>query len=268
MTNNTEPGSGRLGCDEGVDRDALVAYLDHLLDASTGADWCPNGLQVEGRARIQRLITGVSACQALFDQAHEACADAVLVHHGLFWNGAPVALIGVLGRRVRTLINAEINLFAYHLPLDRHRIYGNNAVAARAFGLIDIEPFAEAKGLPVGVCGRLEDPIPSAELVARSERIYAQRPLHFPGGPEQVRTIGIVSGAGADAVYPALEAGLDALVTGEPREWLMSLAREAGIHVLAAGHHATERLGARALGEHLGEAFGLEVRFIDIPNPA
>lgn len=251
-----------------IDRSSLARYLDELLGATAGGDWCPNGLQVEGRSRIARVVTGVSACQALFDQAVDWSADAIVVHHGLFWDGAPVTLTGMLGRRVRTLIAADINLLAYHLPLDRHLRFGNNAVAGRAYGLGGLEPFGEAKGLPVGVHGRFAEPIGLEQLAARTEAIYAQAPLVFPGGPAAIRSLGIVSGGGTGEVHTALAGGLDAFVTGEPREWLMSLAREAGIHVLTAGHHATERLGPRALGEHLAAHFGLEVRFIDVPNPA
>lgn len=251
-----------------VPRDQLLDYLDSLLEARASSDWCPNGLQVEGRATVRRLITGVSACQELFTRAAELEADAILVHHGLFWDGAPMTLTGVLGRRARLLIEADLNLFAYHLPLDRHLRYGNNAVAARQFGLEAIEPFGEAKGLPVGVQGRFAEPIDLEALIERTEAVYDQRPLVFSGGPEAIGSLGIVSGGGTGEVYSALERGLDAFITGEPREWLMNLAREAGIHVLTAGHHATERLGPRALGEHLAERFSLDVRFIDIPNPA
>ena len=251
-----------------IHRSDLVTYLDTVLDIAASGDWCPNGLQVEGREQIARVVTGVSACQSLFDQAVAWDADAIVVHHGLYWDGAPVTLTGLLGRRVRTLIGAEINLLAYHLPLDRHLELGNNAVAGRQYGLRTIEPFGEAKGLPVGVHGALDQPMSLESLVARTRTIYDQDPLVFPGGPDSIRSLGIVSGGGTGEVYTAIDAGLDAFITGEPREWLMNLAREAGIHVLTAGHHATERLGPRALGERIAEHFGLDVRFIDVPNPA
>lgn len=254
--------------DRTIDRDRLVGHLDTLLDIGASGDWCPNGLQVEGRERIARVVTGVSACQALFDQAISWSADAIVVHHGLYWDGAPVTLTGMLGRRARALVGAEINLLAYHLPLDRHMTLGNNAVAARDYGLSSPVPFGDAKGLPVGVHGRFEEPIDLDNLIARTRAVYDQEPLVFEGGPARIRSLGISSGGGTEQVHHALDAGLDAFVTGEPREWVMNLAREAGIHILTAGHHATERLGPRALGEHIAEHFGLDVRFIDVPNPA
>lgn len=251
-----------------VDRDHLTHYLAELLDTASGGDWCPNGLQVEGRAEIRHLVTGVSACQALFEQAETLGADAVLVHHGLFWDGAPISLTGIMGRRVRTLIKADLSLFAYHLPLDRHLDHGNNAVAARDLGLVDLVPFAEAKGMPVGVSGRFASPVGIDDLIDRTHRLYQQTPLHFPGGGEEVSSVAVVSGGSADYIQLAIDTGLDAFITGEPREWVMNLAREAGIHVLTAGHYATERIGPRALGEHLADQFGIKVTFVDVPNPA
>jgi dinuclear metal center YbgI/SA1388 family protein len=251
-----------------VSRDALVSYLDQYLDASQGRDYGPNGLQVEGRAEIRKLVTGVSACQELFVRAREAAADAVLVHHGLFWEGAPRTLTGFRYRRVAELVRGEINLLAYHLPLDRHLEVGNNAVAGRAIGLEEIVPFGLHDGLPLGVSGRFPSPIPAAELVARCERLYGQPPLAYLAGNDPVATVGIISGGGQGEFYSAVDEGLDAYVTGEVTEWIMNVARETGTHYLAAGHYATERLGVKALGEHLAERFGIEVEFIDVPNPA
>lgn len=251
-----------------VSRDLLVSYLDQYLDAATGRDYGPNGLQVEGREEVRKIVTGVSACQELFVRAREAGADAVLVHHGLFWEGSPRTLTGFRYRRVAELIRGEINLLAYHLPLDRHLEVGNNAVAARALGLEEIVPFGLHEGLPLGVSGRFPAPIPAAELVARCERLYGQQPLSYLAGRDAVSTVGIISGGGQGEFYSAIDAGLDAYVTGEVTEWIMNVARETGTHYLAAGHYATERLGVKALGEHLAARFGIEVEFIDVPNPA
>ncbi len=250
-----------------VDRDELVSYLRDLLRSDEGQDFCPNGLQVEGRSRIRRLITGVSACRELFERARRAEADAVLVHHGLFWHGDPPVVTGVQYRRLRELIAGEINLLAYHLPLDRHPELGNNALAARAFGLGQIEPFAVHKGQEIGFRGRFEAPVSPGELVELCTRVYDREPLAFRSGPERVASLGIVSGGAQRDFHQAIAAGLDAYVTGEVSEWVMNVAREAGVHYLAAGHYATERLGVRALGEHLAERFGLDVAFIDVPNP-
>lgn len=250
-----------------IGRNELVAYLDEYLDASHGRDYGPNGLQVEGREEIHKVVTGVSSCHELFVRAREAGADAVLVHHGLFWEGMPRVLTGYQFRRVAELIRGEMSLLAYHLPLDRHPELGNNALAARDFGLADLEPFAIHEGLPVGFKGRFSEPIPAAELVSRCERVYQQKPLAFLDGPDPVRTLGIVSGGAQREFQVAIGEGLDAYITGEVSEWVMNVAREAKVHYLAAGHYATERLGIRALGEHLREKFGIEAEFIDVPNP-
>jgi dinuclear metal center YbgI/SA1388 family protein len=250
-----------------VDRDELVAYLDDFLDAGAGKDFCPNGLQVEGRGRIGRLVTGVSACLPLFAAARERGADAVLVHHGLFWDGAPRRLTGVQYRRVAELIRGDLNLLAYHLPLDRHPEVGNNAVAARGLGLVDTTGFGDYGGLPVGVAGRFPEPLAAAELVDRCRRLFGQEPLAFACGPDPLSTVGIISGSAEREVHDALARGLDAFITGEVTEWVMNLVREAGIHYLACGHYATERLGIQALGDHLARRFGLAVEFVDVPNP-
>lgn len=247
--------------------DALLAYLDQLLDASRGRDYGPNGLQVEGREEIRKIVTGVSACQELFVRAREAGADAVLVHHGIFWDGMPRVLTGFQYRRVAELIRGEMSLLAYHLPLDRHPELGNNALAGRDFGLVDLEPFGFHDGLPIGFKGRFPLPVTAAELVERCERIYQQKPLAFLHGPDPLLTLGIISGGAQRDLYSAIDDGLDAYITGEVSEWVMNVAREARVHYLAAGHYATERLGIRALGEHLREKFGVDVEFIDVPNP-
>ena len=245
---------------------ALVAYLDEYLD-TRGRDYGPNGLQVEGRAEIGKVVTGVSACQELFVRAREAGADAVLVHHGLFWEGMPRTLTGFQYRRVAELIRGDMSLLAYHLPLDRHPEVGNNAIAGREIGLVDLEPFGDHDGLPVGFKGRFPQPIPAADLLDRCRRIYHHEPFAFLEGPDPVATLGIISGGAQQDVYTAIQEGLDAFITGEVSEWVMNVTREAKIHYLAAGHYATERLGIRALGEHLRERFGIEAEFIDVPNP-
>ena len=248
-------------------RDELVSYLDDYLDAKNGSDYCPNGLQVEGKEEIHKVITAVSSCEDLFVEAKELGADAILVHHGLFWNGMDYPLTGMMYRRLRHLFEAEINLIAYHLPLDRDNKVGNNVLAAKAFGLENIESFAPHKGLPTGFKGDFPTPISSAELARKCAEIFGQPPLHFDSGPDPVRSLGIVSGGAQRDFYSAISEGLDAFITGEVSEWVMNVAKESQVHYLAAGHYATERLGVRALGEHLAETFGLEVQFVDHPNP-
>lgn len=253
---------------EGISRHQLIAFLDELFRSSASKDYCPNGLQVEGTSHIRHLITAVSACRDLFEQARARQADAILVHHGIFWTGMSAVLTGMQYRRVHELMAGDLNLIAYHLPLDRHPELGNNALACRAFELEDLQPFAVHEGLPVGFMGSFDQPISSQELISRCERIYAQPPLAFESGPDEIRRLGIVSGGAQKDLYAAIDEGLDAFITGEVSEWVMNVAREAGIHYLAAGHYATERLGIRRLGEHLAETFPLRVEFIDIPNPA
>ena len=252
---------------EVADRDELVRFLDNLLSAGEGDDYCPNGLQVEGRKSIRRLVTGVSACQELFTRARSLEADAVLVHHGLFWYGAPLPLTGIQFQRVRALIEGQMSLLAYHLPLDRHPEVGNNALGARQLGLTDLRPFARAKGLPVGFAGRFAEPVTAAELGRRCHRVFGQDPLVFAAGPEPIRTLGMVSGGAQRELTTAVEEGLDAFLTGEVSEWVMNVARESGIHYFAAGHYATEHLGVRRLGELVEEEFGIESIFVDVPNP-
>ncbi|HEY0781958.1 MAG TPA: Nif3-like dinuclear metal center hexameric protein [Thermoanaerobaculia bacterium] len=250
-----------------IARQEIVDYLDRLLDADRGRDFGPNGLQVEGAPLIHKLVTGVSACEELFVRARETGADAVLVHHGLFWDGMPRQLTGFQYRRVATLIRGDMNLLAYHLPLDRHPEIGNNAIAARAFGLVDVTPFGMYEGLPIGCKGRFAEPIAAEELTFRCRKVFAQEPLAFLCGPDPVSTLGLISGGAQREVHDAIADGLDAYITGEVSEWVMNVARESKIHYLAAGHYATERLGVRALGEHLADRFGIAVEFIDVPNP-
>ena len=252
--------------DAGVQTAELVRYLDAYLEAGAVRDYGPNGLQVEGPAEVRRLVTGVSACHELFERARQLAADAVLVHHGLFWRNTPQALTGIQYRRVAELVRAGIALLAYHLPLDRHAEVGNNALAARALGLSDLRPFGEHEGVAIGWQGTFVEAIASEELVARCRELYGQEPLAL-GAARPVRSVGIVSGGAQGDLLQAIAAGLDAFITGEASEWVTNVAREAGVCYVAAGHYATERLGVRALGEHLRDRFGLLVEFVDVPNP-
>jgi len=250
-----------------VDRDELVRYLDELLGSPVQKDYCPNGLQVEGAQRVRKVATGVSACLELFQQADAAGADTVLVHHGIFWRGDPQQLTGWRLRRVAALVRSGLNLIAYHLPLDRHAELGNNALAARALGLGELAPFGDYEGEAVGFAGRLPAPVAPSALVEAARRVFGQRPLAFLHGPDPVATLAVVSGGAEGLVHQALDEGYDAFLTGEASEWVMNVAREGGIHFLAAGHYATERLGIQALGDHLADRYDLAVEFIDVPNP-
>ncbi|MCW2959484.1 MAG: Nif3-like dinuclear metal center hexameric protein [Solirubrobacterales bacterium] len=247
----------------------LLRYLDELLDLGAFADYCPNGLQVAGPVDVGTVVTGVSAHLELFERAAALGADLVLVHHGLFWDGAPRALDDVAVRRLRVLLEHDMALAAYHLPLDGHQEHGNNALLAAALGATTWEPFAPHKGMPLGVRATFPgDGIPREELVARvQETTGGREPLAFLNGPRAVRAVGIVSGAATDHVHDAIAAGLDAFITGEPAERAMAIARDYGMTFLAAGHHATETFGVRRLGELLAGRFGVHHEFVDVPNP-
>jgi dinuclear metal center YbgI/SA1388 family protein len=246
----------------------IIGYLDDLLEPGRYDDYGPNGLQVPGKDEIQTVVTGVSANAELFTRAREEGADLVLVHHGLFWAGPPRPLDRPSKRRLQLLFDADLALAAYHLPLDGHLELGNNALLARQLGAGEVQPFGAHRGATIGVRARFADGgVAADELVARVRDATAREPLAFTDGPQPVRTIGIVSGSGADHLDEAIGAGLDAFVTGEPSERSMARAREAGVHFLAAGHYATETFGVRALGERLVERFGVDHAFVDVPNP-
>ncbi|MBW3652831.1 MAG: Nif3-like dinuclear metal center hexameric protein [Actinobacteria bacterium] len=248
--------------------DNIIAYLDELLSPASFHDYGPNGLQVPGRDRVQTVITGVSAGAELFERAAEQEGDLVLVHHGLFWSGAPLALTASSKRRLQLLFEHDMALAAYHLPLDGHPEVGNNALIADALGCASREPFALHRGSPIGVAARLGgEGITPAELVERVERLTGREPLAFLAGPDRVRSIAIVSGSGSDYLGDAVTAGCDAFLTGEPAERVMTHAQEEGIHFVAAGHYATETFGVRRLGDLLAERFGIRHRFVDVPNP-
>lgn len=249
--------------------DAIIADLDGLLEPQRFHDYGPNGLQVPGAPEVSRVVTGVSAQRELVDRAVALRAELVLVHHGLFWEFHPTGLTPALAERLRPLFKRDVSLAAYHIPLDAHPVIGNNALLAGALGCDGHEAFGEHRGERIGRRGVFAgDGVPAAELFARVGRAAGGRePLVFDAGPERVRTIAIVSGSGADLLPEAIALGLDAFLTGEPREHVMADAREAGIHFIAAGHYATETLGVRALGERLATRFGVEHVFVDIPNP-
>ncbi len=246
----------------------IVSFLDELLDPGGFDDYGPNGLQVPGRAEVGRVMTGVSASLELFERADAADAGLVVVHHGIFWDKAPRALSPAAAARLRVLLAAEINLVAYHLPLDAHPEVGNNALLADGLGAMAHEPFAEHGGRAVGVAARFgEDGVEAGELFARVAEVTGRAPLVFDDGPDRVRSLGIVSGGAAGDLETAIAAGLDGFLTGEPSEPAMTTAREAGVHFIAAGHYATETFGVRCLGELLAERFGVAHEFIDVPNP-
>ena len=247
-------------------RDVLTAYLDEYLKAAKIPDACPNGLQVEGRSEIRKVITGVSACVELFEKAVEKKADAVIVHHGLIWDFARPVYKGGYKKRVKILLENDINLYSYHLPLDAHEELGNNILMAKILGLYDIEPFGEHKGMLIGFKGKLNSI--NSDIVYDSIKANINPDtLFYPFGPDKINTVGIISGGARNDVGQAVINGLDLFLTGEAGEHTLHYVKEEGIHYAAAGHHATERFGVRALGEHIRDKFNIDVEFIDIPNP-
>jgi dinuclear metal center YbgI/SA1388 family protein len=244
----------------------ILATLDEALSPGEFDDLGPNGLQVPGAADVTHVVTGVSARRELHERAVELGAEFVLVHHGLFWNFHPTGLTPLLAERLRPLFKHDINLAAYHLPLDAHPELGNNAILARRLGCENRQPFGRYKGTFIGCRGELPG-IGPEELVARVRAATGREPLLLGAGPDRVRSIGIVSGSAADTLHEAADAGLDAFLTGEPREHITADAEELGMWFVAAGHYATETFGVRALGDLLSQRFGLEHTFVDLANP-
>ncbi len=248
-----------------VEAAALERYCNELLDACSFEDYCPNGIQVDGaQSPIKRIVSAVTASQAAIEAAVATQAELLLVHHGYFWKGEVAPLTGIKGRRVGTLYRNGITLMAYHLPLDAHPRLGNNFLLGEALGIQNAAP-VDGQGLLWSV-DLLTEATPS-EFEARIQQALDREPLHLPGGVDAIRRVGWCSGAAQGHIEQAAALGLDAFISGEVSEQTLHLARELGIHYFAAGHHATERFGVCALGEHLAAEFGLEHRFADIPNP-
>ena len=249
-------------------RDEIVSFCDELLEIGSFDDYGPNGLQVPGAEEVDRVVSGVTANLALLEEAVDSGAQLVLAHHGLLWGSEVTNLSTMMAARLRALLCAHASLAVYHLPLDAHAEIGNNALLRDRLGLkADERPFGEAKGRAIGVVGAAPQAVSVVDLAARLAEVTGQEPLVFDSGPAEITSVGIVTGAGGFALHEAGRLGLDALVTGEPSEPVMGEAREYGIHFLAGGHYATERLGIRRLGELVAERFGVEHDFVEITNP-
>ncbi|GAL23674.1 hypothetical protein YbgI [Vibrio variabilis] len=246
----------------------LEAILNEKLSPQLIKDYSPNGLQVEGASEIKKVITGVTASQALIDYAVSVEADAVLVHHGYFWKGEPEPIRGMKGKRIRTLIKNDVNLFGYHLPLDIHPELGNNARLAELLG-IEVIDGLEGHPQSVAMFGKLATPMTGADFAAKIAKTLNREPLHIAPdmADKLIETVGWCTGGGQDYIELAASKGLDAFISGEISERTTYTARELNIHYFAAGHHATERYGIKALGEWLAKEHGLDVEFKDIDNP-
>ncbi|MEI6688809.1 MAG: Nif3-like dinuclear metal center hexameric protein [Thermoleophilia bacterium] len=245
----------------------LVSWLDETLAARSFKDYGPNGLQVVGAGEVTHLATAVSVSLDVIERAIADGAQALLVHHGLFWQGDDQVIGALERRRLETLFAGDLSLLAYHLPLDAHPTLGNNALLADLVGLVDRAPFGEHGGVLLGVRGALPAPTPVADVAASLGAAIGSTPLVLSGGDHPVRTIGIVSGGAAKDIRQAAAAGLDAFITGEPREDSAYVARELGVHLIAAGHNATETVGVQALGAAAAEHFGITTAFLPVVNP-
>lgn len=245
---------------------ALVEEADRYLNAARIQDYCPNGLQVEGRPQVRRIVSGVTASQALIDAAIEAEADVLLVHHGYFWKGEDACITGMKQRRLKALLNHDLSLLAYHLPLDVHPEVGNNVQLAAQLG-IEVEGELEP-GNPrtVGLVGSLTEPMLASDFARHVQDVLGREPLLIDGA-RTVRRIGWCTGGGQGYIDQAIAAGVDLFLSGEASEQTFHSAQENGISFIAAGHHATERYGVQALGDYLARRFALEHLFIDCPNP-
>jgi dinuclear metal center YbgI/SA1388 family protein len=244
----------------------LVEEADRFLNAPRIADYCPNGLQVEGRPQVRRIVSGVTASQALLDAAVEAEADVVLVHHGYFWKGEDARVTGMKRRRLQTLLGHDISLLAYHLPLDLHPEVGNNVQLARQLEITVEGPLDPDNPKVVGLLGSLAEPMTARDFARRVQEVLGREPLLVEGAG-MVRRIGWCTGGGQGYIDDAIAAGVDLFLTGEASEQTFHSARENGVSFIAAGHHATERYGVQALGDYLARRFAIEHLFIDCPNP-
>lgn len=259
-----------------IARDQLVKFLNNELQSEKIRDYCPNGLQVEGKATISKIVTGVTASQALLDAAVSANADAILVHHGYFWKNEPPQITGIRKKRLQTLLSHDINLLAYHLPLDVHPKLGNNAQLGLLLNAQNITAVTSVEPVGVLMQGELAQPQSTTKLARQLENILGRQVLLHCAVDgtvncdcsHSVTKLAWCTGGGQGYIEHAAAAGAQLFISGEVSEQTIHLSRELGIHFIAAGHHATERYGVKALGEFIAGQFGLDVQFIDIDNPA
>ena len=242
----------------------LLNYTEQLLDATRFRDYCPNGLQVQGKDDINVLISGVTASLALIEAAIEVNADAILVHHGWFWKNEDMRILGTKHKRLKLLMQHDINLIAYHLPLDAHTVLGNNAQLAKQLGLQVEGWFGEQN---IAAYGHLPDAVSLSILGNQIKQALGRQPLIIGDLDKSLHRVAWCTGAAQDYLDQALAVGADVFITGEASEQTVHLARESGVAFIAAGHHATERYGIQALGLHLAERFGVRHQFVEIDNP-
>jgi dinuclear metal center YbgI/SA1388 family protein len=243
-----------------IDNKTLEKYLNKYLNVANFSDYCPNGLQIEGKSQIRKIITGVSANQDLIDRAIDENADALLVHHGFFWKGENQAITGIKKNRIKALLAHDINLFAYHLPLDAHPLVGNNAQLARRFNIQNPRPIGDT------LVWQGEVDLSLGALSQIIEKSLNRPPLVFGADDTIIKKISWCSGSAQTYIQHAIEAGAEVFITGEISEQIPAIAKENNIAYIAAGHHATERYGVQALGQHLAQKFELDYQFIEVDN--
>lgn len=248
-----------------VNRSELSNYLGELLDVDQVNDYCPNGLQIEGASNIELIVTGVTASQDLIDRAIELGADAIIVHHGYFWKGESQPIVGMKQKRIASILLNGINLYAYHLPLDIHAEFGNNTQLGNLLNFTIVKPPVALKNFP-GLIGELARPVTGKELASTLENSLRFKPVHIDTG-RLIKRVAWCTGAAQDYIDMLAGHNIDAYVSGEISERTVHSAREQNIHYFSAGHHATERFGIQALGNHLKNKFQLSVEFIDLPIP-
>lgn len=248
-----------------IDRDALHRHLQDLLEADRFKDYGPNGLQVEGKPEIRKIVTGVTASLALINAAIAARADAIIVHHGLFWRGQDGRVTGWMKQRLAQLIRHDVNLLAYHLPLDAHASLGNNAQWGQRLGLVADARFGDQD---LGFVGPVPDGLDLGGLSARVELALGRKPVVIAGDGRVLKRAAWCSGGAQGYFEGAIAAGADVFLTGEISEPQAHYARETGVAFMACGHHASERYGIQAIGQHLATRLGLQHEFIDVDNPA
>jgi dinuclear metal center YbgI/SA1388 family protein len=251
-----------------VQRNEILKFINNYLEIELSKDRALNGLQVEGKEKVQNIAVGVSASKQLFEKAVEMKADMVIVHHGLFWgDDVPVAVKGFLKERISILLKNDITLLAYHLPLDRHNVIGNNAQLVNLFDVKHVEPFAKYKGSYIGFKAQLNKPQSLGSISQMLEKKLFAKPMSLDFGKDPVTTIAAVSGNAPDVIYQAIDESIDLFITGETTEYIQELARESSMNFISAGHYNSEKLGVIALGKLLEQEFDVKAQFIDVPNP-
>ncbi|NQV68577.1 MAG: Nif3-like dinuclear metal center hexameric protein [Pseudohongiella sp.] len=241
--------------------------LKQLLKPELFSDYCPNGLQVEGRSQISKIVSGVTACKALIEAAAEQQADLLLVHHGYFWRGEDQSISGLKKARIECLLKHQMNLIAYHLPLDVHHQLGNNVQLAKVLGFEVDGELGRQNNHPIGLTAHLAEAMSFAEMKNALANSLGREPFGIEAGKGLIKSVAWCTGAAQNHIQLAVDARVDAYITGEVSEPTVHIAREAGLHFFAAGHHATERYGVQALGNYLAEKYSLQHQFIDIDNP-